>query len=335
MRSFRAKPIGWRGDSHRHYLAAKGIKSKFSLKESLKNVDYKIIGRRKGRQPFEKDNYVGSRKYGIDSFKSQDKFNKNADLLLISATGKENRMNSLHEYIERLESKPVRDEFEDRALKDANAELLRLKDADDDLIRTDYRNYPAKKMKMYPTDVAFEMRRKGSGLGEMEQKRTDEYMDRLEESMRQKGFTEPIPADAQEIAEGRLQEGKHRLIVAKKLGLKEVPVEVQYNAVKLKRNDLFNHDAERYEVVNDGKKVGEIFVKRDHLQDLKIEKDERGKGYGREAVEKLRELKGRELIGKVGGKSAGFWERMGAESYVRDEGEKLETGMMFRLKVKK
>jgi len=27
--SFRAKPVGWRGESHRHYLAAKGIKTKF------------------------------------------------------------------------------------------------------------------------------------------------------------------------------------------------------------------------------------------------------------------------------------------------------------------
>ena len=27
MRSFRSKPVGWRGESHRHYLAAKGIRS--------------------------------------------------------------------------------------------------------------------------------------------------------------------------------------------------------------------------------------------------------------------------------------------------------------------
>lgn len=27
MRSFRSKPVGWRGESHRHYLAAKGIKT--------------------------------------------------------------------------------------------------------------------------------------------------------------------------------------------------------------------------------------------------------------------------------------------------------------------
>jgi hypothetical protein len=28
MTSFRAKPIGWRGESHRHYLASKGVKTK-------------------------------------------------------------------------------------------------------------------------------------------------------------------------------------------------------------------------------------------------------------------------------------------------------------------
>jgi len=27
MKSFRSKPVGWRGESHRHYLAAKGIKT--------------------------------------------------------------------------------------------------------------------------------------------------------------------------------------------------------------------------------------------------------------------------------------------------------------------
>ena len=29
MSSWRSKPIGWRGESHRHYLAAKGIKTKY------------------------------------------------------------------------------------------------------------------------------------------------------------------------------------------------------------------------------------------------------------------------------------------------------------------
>jgi len=29
MKSFRSKPVGWRGESHRHYLAAKGIKTRY------------------------------------------------------------------------------------------------------------------------------------------------------------------------------------------------------------------------------------------------------------------------------------------------------------------
>jgi len=29
MTSFRAKPVGWRGESHRHYLAAKGVKTRY------------------------------------------------------------------------------------------------------------------------------------------------------------------------------------------------------------------------------------------------------------------------------------------------------------------
>ena len=29
MTSFRAKPVGWVGESHRHYLAAKGVKTRY------------------------------------------------------------------------------------------------------------------------------------------------------------------------------------------------------------------------------------------------------------------------------------------------------------------
>lgn len=82
-------------------------------------------------------------------------------------------------------------------------------------------------LKMIPTEDAFEMRRKGSVIGSMEAKRTPETMQRIEKSMIKKGFTEPIPATVDELKQGRLQEGKHRLIIAKKLGIKEVPVEVQ------------------------------------------------------------------------------------------------------------
>jgi len=104
------------------------------------------------------------------------------------------------------------------------ARISRVSDGDEDI---DEENY-AKKIVQFPTDQAFEMRRKGSGIGSMEQKRTDQAMERLRNSMRTKGFTEPIPASQEEINEGRLQEGKHRIIVAKELGLKTVPVEVEY-----------------------------------------------------------------------------------------------------------
>jgi len=35
MRSFRSKPVGWRGESHRHYLAAKGIKTRYNVKKKV------------------------------------------------------------------------------------------------------------------------------------------------------------------------------------------------------------------------------------------------------------------------------------------------------------
>lgn len=33
MTSFRAKPVGWRGESHRHYLAAKGVKTRYDARK--------------------------------------------------------------------------------------------------------------------------------------------------------------------------------------------------------------------------------------------------------------------------------------------------------------
>jgi len=45
MRSFRSKPVGWRGDSYRHYLAAKGVKTRYnaSIKSRLAGTD--VIGK--------------------------------------------------------------------------------------------------------------------------------------------------------------------------------------------------------------------------------------------------------------------------------------------------
>lgn len=44
VRSWRARPIGWRNESHRHYLAAKGISTKryFLKKESTKIEKQKL-----------------------------------------------------------------------------------------------------------------------------------------------------------------------------------------------------------------------------------------------------------------------------------------------------
>ena len=35
MRSFRSKPVGWRYESHRHYLAAKGIKTRYNAQRGV------------------------------------------------------------------------------------------------------------------------------------------------------------------------------------------------------------------------------------------------------------------------------------------------------------
>jgi len=45
MRSFRAKPVGWRGESHRHYLAAKGISSTYYSKKGklMHKLDFKQV----------------------------------------------------------------------------------------------------------------------------------------------------------------------------------------------------------------------------------------------------------------------------------------------------
>ena len=39
MRSFREKPVGWRGESHRHYLSAKGIKTSYKQKRYMALFD--------------------------------------------------------------------------------------------------------------------------------------------------------------------------------------------------------------------------------------------------------------------------------------------------------
>jgi len=86
--------------------------------------------------------------------------------------------------------------------------------------------YNYKKVVNYPIEIAWRMRAKHAMPGDMTPHRTEKFMRELEESMRKKGFTEPIPATEKDIQAGVLQEGKHRLNIAKKLGLTEVPVEL-------------------------------------------------------------------------------------------------------------
>jgi len=76
-----------------------------------------------------------------------------------------------------------------------------------------------------PLEQAWKMRAKHAYPGAMEPKRTREAMERLRIEMK-KGRFEPIPATQEELRSGILTEGKHRLIVAKELGLKQVPIKI-------------------------------------------------------------------------------------------------------------
>jgi len=76
-----------------------------------------------------------------------------------------------------------------------------------------------------PIEQAWQMRAKHAYPGAMEPKRCREAMERLRTEMKQGRF-EPIPATKEELRSGILTEGKHRLIVAKELGLKQVPIKI-------------------------------------------------------------------------------------------------------------
>lgn len=74
-----------------------------------------------------------------------------------------------------------------------------------------------------PLNTAWEMRAKWAYPGDMSSKRTDITMARIESGMRGGRF-DPIFVTCDEFEEGVLTEGKHRLIIAKKLGIKQVPI---------------------------------------------------------------------------------------------------------------
>ncbi len=84
-----------------------------------------------------------------------------------------------------------------------------------------------------PLEQAWKMREKYAYPGGMKRKRTLEYMKRLKESMKNKGWNEPIEVTRKEFESGILSEGKHRLIIAKELGIKNVPIKIIDNTSKL------------------------------------------------------------------------------------------------------
>lgn len=87
-----------------------------------------------------------------------------------------------------------------------------------------------------PLEQAWKMRAKHAYPGAMESKRTREAMERLRTEMKQGRF-EPIPATKEELSSGILTEGKHRLIVAKEMGIKQVPIKIiEQNGRKAKIN---------------------------------------------------------------------------------------------------
>lgn len=71
-----------------------------------------------------------------------------------------------------------------------------------------------------PIDTAWEMRAKYAYPASMTPKRPDEVMSRLMHGIAEGNF-EPIPVTREELHKGILTEGKHRLIVAKKLHMKK------------------------------------------------------------------------------------------------------------------
>ncbi len=77
-----------------------------------------------------------------------------------------------------------------------------------------------------PIEKAWDYRKAQAYPGDMSPKRTDTTMNKLRKGM-SAGRFDPIEATTQDLEEGRLQEGKHRLIVAKELGMKTVPIKIQ------------------------------------------------------------------------------------------------------------
>jgi hypothetical protein len=76
-----------------------------------------------------------------------------------------------------------------------------------------------------PTNKAYEMRSRGNVFRDMTPKRTPETMSRIEYGILHGNF-EPIEATIEDLRVGTLHEGKHRILIAKKLGMKTVPIRI-------------------------------------------------------------------------------------------------------------
>ena len=76
-----------------------------------------------------------------------------------------------------------------------------------------------------PTNKAYNMRARGNIFGDMTPKREPYTMEKIEQGILRGNF-EPIVATKHDLQEGVLHEGKHRILIAKKLGMKTVPIEV-------------------------------------------------------------------------------------------------------------
>jgi len=76
-----------------------------------------------------------------------------------------------------------------------------------------------------PTNQAYAMRARGNIFGDMTPKRTPETMYNIEQGILRGNF-EPIEATSEDLREGVLHEGKHRILIARKLGMKTVPIVV-------------------------------------------------------------------------------------------------------------
>lgn len=77
-----------------------------------------------------------------------------------------------------------------------------------------------------PMAKAWKMRKKWAGPVGMRSKRLPSSMERIRQSIKDKGL-QPIDVSKADFDKGLLTDGKHRLIVARKLGIKNIKLRVK------------------------------------------------------------------------------------------------------------